>query len=195
MRLSAEEKLEIIRIVTMSEVGVNRTLRELGIHKSTFYKWYNRYLEECEAAFYSFSPTLMRKQWNTIPEDERKLVVEVALEAPELSSRELAHKITDEQGVFISESSAYRILKKSGLITDPSHILIAAANEFKDKTSFVHEMWQADFTYFKIIGWGWYYLSTVIDDFSRHIVHWELYKHMKAADVQRTVDRAVKMPI
>lgn len=96
----------------------------------------------------------MRKQWNTIPEDERKLVVEVALEAPELSSRELAHKITDEQGVFISESSVYRILKKSGFITAPSHILIAAANEFKDKTNFVHEMWQTDFTYFKIIGWG-----------------------------------------
>lgn len=190
MRLSGEEKLEIINIVTRSEIGVNKTLRELGIHKSTFYKWYHLYQEKGEAGFF-FSPNSSRRQWNSIPEEEQKLVIDVALEAPELSSRELAHKITDEQGIFISESSVYRILKKSGLITAPSHILISAADEFKDKTSFVHEMWQTDFTYFKIVGWGWYYLSTVIDDFSRYIVHWELCKTMKVQDVQRTVDRAI----
>lgn len=140
MRLSGEEKLEIINIVTRSEIGVNKTLRELGIHKSTFYKWYHLYQEKGEAGFF-FSPNSSRRQWNSIPEEEQKLVIDVALEAPELSSRELAHKITDEQGIFISESSVYRILKKSGLVTAPSHILISAANEFKDKTSFVHEMW------------------------------------------------------
>lgn len=68
-------------------------------------------------------------------------MVEIALEHPGLSSRELAYKITDEQGIFISESSVYRILKKRGLITAPSHILLSAADEFKDKTNFVHEMW------------------------------------------------------
>ena len=191
MRLSADEKLEIIRIVTRSEMGVNRTLRELGIHKSTFYNWYNLFLEKGEAGF-SLSPNSSRRQWNSIPEEEKNLVVEVALNYPELSSRELAHKMTDEQGFFISESSVYRILKKRGLITAPSHILISAANEFKNKTNFVHEMWQTDFTYFKILGWGWYFLSTVIDDYSRYIVHWELCKNMKSEDVKRTVDRAVE---
>jgi transposase InsO family protein len=86
-------------------------------------------------------------------------------------------------GGFIWKSSVYRILKHRGLITAPSHILISA-NEFKDKTNFVHQMWQTDFTYFEIIGWGWYYLSTVIDDFSRYIVHWELCETMKAEDVR-----------
>ena len=191
MRLLPEEKLEIIRMVARSEIGVNRTLRELGIHKSTFYKWYSLYQEKGEAGFFS-SPSSSRRQWNSIPEQEKNMVVEVALEHPELSSRELAHKITDEKGVFISESSVYRILKKRGLITAPSHILIAASNEFKDKTNFVHEMWQTDFTYFKILGWGWYYLSTVIDDYSRYIVHWELCKNMKVKDVQGTVDAAMK---
>ncbi len=190
MRLSAHEKLEIIQIVTQSEIGVNRTLKELGLAKSTFYNWYHLFLEKGEAGFFS-SPNSTRRQWNSIPEEEKNLVVEVALEHSELSSRELAHKITDEQGVFISESSVYRILKKRGLITAPSHILLSAANEFKDKTNFVHEMWQTDFTYFKIIGWGWYYLSTVLDDFSRYIVHWELCKNMKVNDVKRTVDAAV----
>lgn len=68
---------------------------------------------------------------------------------------------------------------------------MSASGEFKDKTTFVHQMWQTDFTYFKILGWGWYYLSTVLDDYSRYIVHWELCRTMKVDDVKRSVDRAV----
>jgi tRNA splicing endonuclease len=78
--------------------------------------------------------------------------LDLALEYPELSSRELAYKLTDEQQVFISESSVYRILKDRGLITAPAHIFLSAADEFTNKTGFVHQMWQTDFTYFKIIG-------------------------------------------
>ena len=70
--------------------------------------------------------------------------------------------------------------------------LLSAANEFKDKTEFVHQMWQTDFTYFKVIGWGWYYLSTVLDDYSRYIIHWELCDSMKAEDVKRTVTTAIE---
>lgn len=73
-----------------------------------------------------------------------------------------------------------------------NHFLLSAANEFKDKTEFVHQMWQTDFTYFKIIGWEWYYLSTVLDDYSRYIIHWELCGSMKAEDVKRTVDTAIE---
>lgn len=91
----------------------------------------------------------------------------------------------------MSESSVYRILKERGLITAPAHIFITAADEFSKKTAFVNQMWQTDFTYFKILGWGWYYLSTVLDDYSRYIVHWELCKGMKVEDVKRTVDRAI----
>ena len=52
-------------------------------------------------------------------------------------------------------------------------------------------MWQTDFTYFKIIGWGWYYLSTILDDYSRYIVHWELCQSMRAEDVERSVEQAI----
>jgi putative transposase len=75
---------------------------------------------------------------------------------------------------------------------ESEHRFLSASDEFHTKTCFVNEMWQTDFTYFKIIGWGWYYLSTVIDDYSRYIVHWELCKSMNAEDVKRTVDRAMK---
>ena len=190
MRLTAAEKQEIIMLVERSEIGVNRTLLQLGINKSTFYKWYKIYLDKGSIGLEPKSST--RQRWNTIPQAEKNLVVEIALEYTELSPRELSCKLSDTKGIFISESSVYRILKARGLITSPSHILLSAGNEFKNKTCFVNEMWQTDFTYFKILGWGWYYLSTILDDYSCFIVHWELCKTMKTEDVQRTINRALQ---
>ena len=189
MRLSASEKQEIINLVERSELGVNRTLREFGIHKSTFYKWYQAYVKKGPDGLLPQRRT--RQQWNSIPPVQKELVTEIALEHPALSPRELSVKITDEQQIFISESSVYRILKSRGLITTPAHILLSASNEFKNKTNFVHELWQTDFTYFKILGWGWYYLSTILDDYSRFIIQWELCKTMSVADVERSIERAL----
>lgn len=191
MRLTAAEKQEIIWMVERSDLGVNRTLKQLGVPKTTFYKWYKAYTENGILGLENKSPG-NRRQWNSIPQEEKNLVLSVALEFSELSPRELSCKLSDERKVFISESSVYRILKANGLITSPAHILLAAGNEFDKKTMFVHEMWQTDFTYFKILGWGWYYLSTILDDYSRYIVHWELCDTMKAEDVQSTVHHAVK---
>ena len=103
MRLSASEKYEIIQEVTTSEIGVKRTLESFGIARSTFYKWYQKYLENGYDGLETSKRT-SKRQWNSIPEEQKDLVVEIALEHTELSSRELAHKITDEQGIFISES-------------------------------------------------------------------------------------------
>lgn len=154
MRFTVSEKQEIIHMVTRSEIGVNKTLREIGLNKSTFYNWYNAYSENGVDGLIP-NKRSRNRQWNSIPQQQKNLVVKVALNHPELSSRELAYKITDEQQVFISESSVYRILKARGLITAPAHIFMSASDEFKDKTTFVHQMWQTDFTYFKILGWGW----------------------------------------
>ena len=191
MRLSAEEKAEIVEIVKRSELGVNRTLQQLGIHKRTFYNWYHAYNKGGIDALKNNRQS--KRQWNSIPEEQKNLVVELALDYPQESPRILATRIIDEQGVFISESSVYRILKAKGLMQESEHRFLNASDEFHTKTCFVNEMWQTDFTYFKIIGWGWYYLSTVIDDYSRYIVHWELCKSMSAEDVKRTVDRAMKV--
>ena len=190
MRFTASEKQELINIVVGSQFGVNKTLREIGLNKSTFYNWYKAYSDHGVDGL-APSKRTSRRQWNSIPQEQKNLVVILALEFPHLSSRELAFKLTDEQQIFMSESSVYRILKERGLITAPAHIFITAADEFSKKTAFVNQMWQTDFTYFKILGWGWYYLSTVLDDYSRYIVHWELCKGMKVEDVKRTVDRAI----
>ena len=191
MRFSQQEKYEIIRLVEGSDLSVNRTLKELGIHKRTYYNWYKRFLDN---GYDGLAPLKGRRQtWNKIPPEQKKLVVKEALEHEALSSRELAVHIIDEHKWFISESSVYRILKAHGLITAPAHIVLSAADEFTDKTSRVNEMWQTDFTYFKIIGWGWYYLSTILDDFSRYIVTFKLCDSMLAADVMHTVDDALQL--
>jgi len=190
MRFTVSEKQEIIHMVVRSEIGINRTLKEIGLNKSTFYNWYNAYTEKGVEGLLP-NKRCANRQWNSIPQQQKNLVVKLALDYPQLSSRELAYKITDEQQIFMSESSVYRILKSRGLITAPAHIFISAAEEFTSKTGFVHQMWQTDFTYFKILGWGWYYLSTILDDYSRYIVHWELCSNMKVDDVKRTVDSAI----
>ena len=118
--------------------------------------------------------------WNRIPEAIRSQIVELALDQPELSPRELAVRFTDEAEYFVSEASVYRLLKAHDLITSPAYIVIKAAEAFKDKTTAPNQLWQTDFTYLKITGWGWYYLSTVLDDFSRFIVAWKLCATMKA---------------
>jgi len=191
MRFSQAEKMEIIQIVQDSELGVNRTLKELGIHKSTFYQWYGKYQDE---GYDGLAPKkrAVNSQWNKIPDSHKQKVVELALEIPELSPRELACHITDNRGFFISESSVYRILKQRGLITSPAHLLMRADSEFKDKTTRVNQMWQTDFTYFKIIGWGWYYLSTVLDDYSRYIIYWELCSNMTSKDAEQSIERALQ---
>jgi transposase-like protein len=82
----------------------------------------------------------------------------------ELSPREVAVRFTDEQRYFVSEASVYRLLKAHDLITTPAVIVVKAADEFKDKTTAPNQLWQTDFTYLKVTGWGWYYLSTVLDE-------------------------------
>jgi transposase InsO family protein len=119
-------------------------------------------------------------------------VVALALDRPDLSCRELACHITDSEGWFISESSVYGILKSRGLITTPAYKLIEAADHFANPTTAVHQLWQTDFTYFKIQGWGWYYLSTVMDDYSGYILSWELCSTMQAVDAERTLQKAIQ---
>jgi putative transposase len=190
MRFSQQEKYEIIQLVDGSDLSANRTLKELGLHKRTYYNWYKRYLRD---GYDGLAPAKGRTQiWNKIPLVERKNVVEEALEHPELSSRELSAHIIDEHKWFISESSVYRILKANGLITAPAHIVLSAADEFVNKTKRVNEMWQTDFTYFKIIGWGWYFLSTVLDDYSRFILAWDLRPNMTSEDVKPSVSKAIE---
>jgi len=190
MRYKASEKREIIDLVERSSLPVRRTLDQLGIPKSTFYGWYERYREGGDEALSDARPSGNRV-WNRLPETVRESLLALALERPELSARELAVHFT-ERGYFVSESSVYRLLKVHDLITSPAFVLMKAADKFQHPTTAPNQLWQTDFTYLKVIGWGWFYLSTVLDDYSRYILAWKLCDGMTAGDVSDTLDLALK---
>jgi len=195
MRYPASEKLEIIKLVEQSHLPAQRTLDRLGIPRRTFYRWYDRYMGGGPEALQD-RPSAPSRVWNRIPADIQDQInydqiIEMALEQSELSPRELAVRFTDKTRYFVSEASVYRLLKAHDLITSPAYVVIKAANEFHTKTTRPNQMWQTDFTYFKIIGWGWMYLSTVLDDYSRYIIAWKLCATMRAQDVTDTLDMAL----
>jgi transposase InsO family protein len=191
MRYPASEKLEIIQIVEQSHLPAKWMLDRLGIPRTTFYRWYDRYQTGGPEALEDSSPKPSHV-WNRIPDQVRDRVVELALDESELSPRELAVRFTDTNDYFVSESSVYRLLKAMDLITSPAFIVIKAANEFKDKTTAINQLWQTDFTYLKVIGWGWFYLGTILDDYPHYIIAWKLCINMKTGDVTDALEFALQ---
>jgi transposase InsO family protein len=191
MRYPASEKLEIIRLVEQSHLPVRRTLAKLGIPPTTFYRWYDRYRAFGLAGLEDRTGRPGRV-WNRIPDEVREQIIDLALDEPELSPRELAVTFTDTKSYFVSEASVYRLLKAQDLITSPAFVVIKAADAFKDQTTAPDQLWQTDFTYLKVIGWGWFYLSTVLDDYSRYIVAWKLCTTMRGDDVAETLSMALR---
>ena len=130
--------------------------------------------------------------WNYIAPEVRGQIVEMALDDSEPGPHEPAVRFTDQQGYFVSESTVYRLLKARDLITSPAYIVIKVADALHSRTARPNVMWQIDFTYFKIIGWGWMCRSTVLDDFSRYIIAWKLCTNGRAEDATDTQDLAFK---
>ena len=130
----AAEKLEIIRLVEQSPLPVRHTLTKLGIPQATFYRWYDRYRGGGPEALNDCPPRPDRV-WNRIPDAVRENLIQLALDEPALSARELAIRFTDTESYFVSEASVYRLLKARDLITSPAFIVIKAADAFKDKTT------------------------------------------------------------
>jgi transposase InsO family protein len=100
-----------------------------------------------------------------------------ARKAPDLSSRQLATWITDHQGFSVSEATVYRILRRERLVKAPA-VKLLAGKEYQRKTTGPHQLWATDASYFGVVGWGYYYLVTVMDDYSRFIIAWKLQRDM-----------------
>lgn len=177
-------------MVEESDLPVRRTLNEIQVSRSSFYRWYQAYEQNGLDGLNNLTRS-PHQHWNRIPDPMREQVVDIALEHPEMTPRELAWYITDTRDYFVSESSVYRILKAHDLITSPSFTVLSAADQFQHPTRRVNELWQTDFTYFRVVGWGWYFLSTVMDDYSRYIISWRLTTSMAAGDVTDTLTDAL----
>ena len=103
--------------------------------------------------------------------------------------QQLALRITDSESLYLSESSVYRILKREGLIKAAEVVGFKAGKEYHWKARRPNELWATDCAYLKVMGWGWYYMVTVMDDYSRFILSWELKSDMAAGSLVDVVSR------
>jgi len=185
--MSAQGKAEIIALVTGSELPCRRALAQLGFPRSTYYRWLKRQTEGRLQDRKGGSPI----PWNKISPKEEALVLDEARASPELSARQLAWKVTDTGRSYISESTVYRILKREGLIKPAEIIGFKAGKEYRRKTKGINELWASDCCHLKVSYWGWYYLETVMDDFSRFILGWDLKTDMTGGSLEDVVQLAV----
>lgn len=157
-----------------------QALMALGIPKSNYYRWRQGQSDSGKR----------KRPWNRITPGEEDKVLAAAREYPELSSRQLSAWITDNEGFAVSESTVYRILRREGLVKR-QETQLTAAKEYHTKTTRPHQMWATDTSYFRVVGWGYYYLVTVMDDYSRFILAWKLQRDMSANSLIEVIQEAV----
>ena len=185
--MSAVEKATVLASVAASPLAKRRVLRDLGVPKSTYYRWLMRQQHQQGL---EDRPGASAPPWNRLRPQEERSILEAAREMPELSSRQLAAWSTDNLAFAVSESTVYRILCREGLVKSPE-MQLSAGKEYHRKTSGPHQMWATDASYFKVIGWGYYYLVTVMDDYSRFILAHKLQRDMTTDSLIEVVQEAV----
>lgn len=187
--MNVDEKLTLLRAVEESGFAVREACERLDVPRATYYRWRAKFRGQGKAGLKDLS-SRPKAQWNQLLGHEQDTILKMAEEFPELSCRELSFKITDEHDFTVSESSVYRLLKAHGLIREHKVDSFPAQKEYSYKPKHVNEQWQTDATHILIKGWGWYYLISVLDDYSRKIVAWELRRSMCAEDFAQVVERA-----
>jgi len=187
--VNAIEKSEILALVADSGLPRRRALAQLGLPRSTYYRWLERQIEQRLQDKKGGTPT----PWNKLrPEEEAKILAQ-ARASPELSARQLGLRIVDVEGFYVSESTVFRILKREGLIKPTEVVGFKAGKEYHRKTKKPNELWATDCAHLKVFDWGWYYLVTVIDDYSRFILAWELKSDMAAGSLIDVVQQALDL--
>ena len=184
--MSAVEKAAVLTRVETLAGHKRQALAELGIPKSTYYRWRQGQGGQGQESHSGEG----RRPWNRLTPEEDGRILAAAREAPELSSRQLAAWITDNAGFAVSESTVYRILRREGLVKR-LEVQLVAGKEYHTKTTGPHQMWATDASYFRVAGWGYYYLVTVMDDYSRFILAWKLQRDMAADSLIDVVQEAV----
>jgi putative transposase len=152
----------------------------LGISTSKFHDWKARFGKVNE-----HNALVPRDHW--ITDDERQRICQFARAHPLEGYRHLAFMMLDAGVVACSPATVYRVLKAANLLAG------STPAKSKKGTGFVqplaaHDHWHIDISYLKMAG-TYYFLCSILDGFSRTIIHWEIREKMEVADVQIVVQR------
>ena len=166
-----------------TNIAQARLVRWLGITRSKFYAWKQRYGKANE-----HNGLVPRDFW--LLGWEREAIIGAFTQHPDEGYRRLTYMMMDADIVAVSPSTVYRTLKAEGLLArrevKPSKKGAGFVQPLKP-----HQEWHIDVTYVNLSG-TFYYLCSVLDGFSRYIVHWELRETMKETDVELIVQRALE---
>ena len=190
--MNIDEKLTLLMAVEESGFNVSESLKKLDIPRSTYYRWRSKYKKLGRAGLKD-RKSAPKNQWNAITPDEDARIIKLANLYPEKSCREISFYITDFEDFSVSESTVYRVLKREGLIRESNIESFPAQKEYHSKPREVNEQWQTDATYLHVQGWGWFYLISVLDDYSRKIISWKLQNSMMAEDFAEVIDDACRI--
>lgn len=185
--MNIDEKLTLLLAVEESGFNVSESLKRMDVPRSSYYRWRAKFKKHGRAGLKD-KKSAPKKQWNAITPQEDARILELAEELPEKSAREISFYITDNEDFSVSESTVYRVLKREGLIRESNVQSFPAQKEYHTKPTEVNEQWQTDATYLHVQGWGWFYLISVLDDFSRKIISWKLQNSMMANDFAEVID-------
>lgn len=187
-RFSEEEKAEVLALVerTRHRTGwtLRRILKRLGLPKGRYYEWRKRAEADRLA-----DRTTRGSVWSLILPEEREAVIEYALEHPKEGYRRLAWMMVDEDVAYLSPTSVYRILSDADLLYRWKRS--SRSGVAPQKPTGPNERWHTDLMYLRV-GDAWYFLVSVLDAYSRYVVHWELLTSMTALDVRCVIQEALE---
>ena len=179
--MSGPLRTEVVEVISRSPHTIGAACKEVGVARSSYYRWKGRRIFDVK-----------RRAANALREAERKSVLAQALAQPDLTARQLAFWCCDHAGFTVSESSVERLLKAHGLLPKRPPEQAPAGKEWRHKTKRINEIWQSDATRFFVPDWGHYWLVSVLDDYSRRILAWEVVPDIQTPNLARVIQAAVE---
>jgi transposase InsO family protein len=153
----------------------------IGVPEGTFYKWRGRYGKVNE-----HNGWIPRDHW--LEDWEKQAIIGFYHDHPLEGYRRLTYMMLDADVVAVSASSVYRVLKQAGLLGRWNRKPSPQGKGFQQPDG-PHQHWHLDIAYLNVAG-TFYYLASVLDGYSRYIVHWEIRQQMTERDVETILQRA-----